>query len=126
MSSSDQQSKQKFGKTYEDGKDTKFVRLSAHGAQQYQNLQYAGVKQFIFWFFVGNCGGFVFSKFIEMYPLKSVSPSRLKRLRLGTYFAFVIGMSYHGYKLSRFTFLKEKKALLANPENVLEEPDGNF
>lgn len=102
--------------------ENKVIRLSVKGTEAYQAIQYGAIKQFTFWLFVGNCGGFVLSKFVDFLPLGTNSPTKLKRYRLATYFACLTGVTYHGYKVSKFNFIKQKKSLLANPENVLEEP----
>jgi hypothetical protein len=102
--------------------ENKYVRLSEKGAEAYKNLQYSAVKQFMFWVFVGNVGAFVLSKFINFLPLKTTSPTKLKRYRYMTFFTTITAVSYHGYKVSRFQFIKEKKLLLNDPENILQEP----
>jgi hypothetical protein len=102
--------------------ENKVIRLSVKGTEAYQGIQYGAIKQFTFWLFVGNCGGFVLSKFVDFAPLGTTSPTKLKKYRYLTFFACLVGVSYHGYKVSKFNFIKQKKALLASPENVLEEP----
>ncbi len=104
---------------------TDYVKLSAKGAQEFKNLQYSAVKQFAFWVFVGNVGGFVLSKFIEI-PFKDKPKHKLKRYRYTTFFFTLFALSYHGYKLSRYHFRKGKKALTQDPANLLEEPKHEF
>jgi len=102
---------------------TKYAKLSVKGAQEYKNLQYSAIKQFSFWVFVGNFGGFVLSKFIEI-PLKDKPQPKLRKYKYTTFFLTLFVLSYHGYKLSRYHFLKGKKALTQDPTNILEEPQG--
>jgi hypothetical protein len=104
-------------------KENKFVKLSVKGTQEYKQLQHSAFKQFGFWAFVGNVGGFVMAKFINTLPLKTTSPSKLKRYRYITYFTCLTVLSYHGYKVSRFDFLKQKKQMLQDPSNILDDPD---
>ena len=108
-------------KFYEDS-GTKYAKLSVKGVQEYKNLQYSAIKQFFFWVFVGNFGGFILSKFVEIGPMKQRPKHKLRRYRYTTFFVTLAALSYHGYKLSRFNFVKGKKKLLQDPTNVLEEP----
>lgn len=100
----------------------KYAMLSAKGAQEYKNLQYSAIKQFLFWVFVGNFGGLILSKFVDVIPFKKKPALKIRRYKYGTFFFSLFALSYHGYKLSRFHFIKGKKKLLQDPANVLEEP----
>jgi hypothetical protein len=100
----------------------KYARLSSKGTQEYKTLQYAAARQFIFWVFVGNVGGLVLSKFVELGPFKNKPAPKVKKYKYTTFFLTLMALSYHGYKLSRFHFIKGKKKLIQDPTNVLEEP----
>jgi len=100
----------------------KYAKLSVKGAQEYKNLQYSAIKQFGFWVFVGNFGGFTLSKFMEI-PLKNQPQPKLRKYKYTTFFLTLFVISYHGYKLSRYHFLKGKRELIKDPTNILEEPN---
>ncbi len=99
----------------------KYAKLSVKGAEEYRNLQYSAIKQFGFWVFVGSFGGLILSKFLEI-PFKNKPQLKLRRYKTTAFFVTLTCLSYHGYKLSRFHFVKGKKRLLADPTNTLEEP----
>jgi len=99
----------------------KYARLSVKGAQEYRNLQFSAIKQFGFWVFVGSLGGFTLAKFMEI-PFKTKPQLKQRRIKFTTFFVTLIALSYHGYKLSRFHFVKGKKRVLSDPTNILEEP----
>jgi hypothetical protein len=100
----------------------KYIKLSVKGVEQYRNLQYASIKKFLFWVFVGSAGGLVLSKGVDLIPVKQTSQFKMKRVKNWTFFASFAILSYHGYKLARRDFRKGRRDMLKDKENILEEP----
>ena len=100
-----------------------YKKLSSKGTQEYKKLQYNAVKQFGFWLFAGTLGGYVLSKFVNIITWKKKASPQAIRFEKATFLLSIFMLSYHGYKISKFHFVKGKKKLLANPEYVIEEPN---
>lgn len=103
-----------------------FVRLSPQGTAAYKDLQYSAIKNFCFWVFVGNFGGFTMASMLSILPSsRKKGPGNMSsggvrlRSKFYAYGITAVLLSYHGYKVTRLNFIREKKKLLAKPENVL-------
>lgn len=99
-----------------------YIRLSTKGTLEYQNLQHVSIKRFLFWFMLGNCGGWVLAQFLTILPgfnnpKKKITLKRYQRL---AYAGTLFFLSYHGYSLTKMQFNQEKRKLIKDKSNLLE------
>ena len=99
-----------------------YIRLSTKGTLEYQNLQHLSIKRFLFWFMLGNCGGWVLAQFLTIFPgLKSPKKKiTLKRYQRLIYAGTLLLLGFHGYSLTKMQFYQEKRKLLKDKSNLLE------